>query len=55
MANEDYKIPVAYVFHNGNLEQTDRVIYLPVYMLMFLAREKDMEEMIYKIDLDALK
>ena len=55
MANDDYKIPIAYVFHNGNVEQTDRVIYLPVYMLMFLAQEKEMGEMIYKIDLDGLE
>ena len=55
MANEDYKIPLAYVFHNGNVEQTDRVIYLPVYMLMFLVQKKETEDMIYKIDIDDLK
>ncbi len=55
MANEDYKIPVAYVFHNGNIEQADRVIYLPVYMLMFLSQEKETKEMIYKLNLDILK
>ena len=55
MANADYGIPFAYVFHNGNVEQTDRVIYLPVYMLMFLTREKETGEMIYTIDLSVLK
>ena len=55
MSNEDYKIPIAYVFHNGNVEKADQVIYLPLYMLMFLVQEKEMEEMIYKIDLDVLK
>ncbi len=55
MANEAYKIPLAYVFHNGNVEQADRVKYMPIYMLMFLVQKKKMEEMLYTIDLGALK
>lgn len=55
MANEDYNIPAAYVFNNGNVEQIGRVIYLPIYMLMFLTKEKESGEMIYKIDIDVLK
>ncbi len=55
MANDDYGIPYAYVFSSGNVEKTDRVNYLPIYMLMFLAKEKEADEMIYKIDLDVLK
>ncbi len=55
LANEDYAIPAAYVFHNGNVSASGKVTYLPVYMLMFVQREKAPEELIYKIDLDALK
>ena len=55
MANEAYKIPFAYVFHNGNVEQADRVKYMPIYMLMFLVQKKKMEEMLYTIDLGALR
>jgi len=55
MANEEYKIPEAYVFYNGNVEKSDKIIYLPIYMLMFLYQEKEAGDMIYKIDLDDLK
>lgn len=55
LANEDYAIPAAYVFHNGNVSPSGRVTYLPGHMLMFIQREKSPEELIYKIDLDALK
>ena len=55
MANDDYGIPFAYVFNNGNVEKTDKVYYLPIYMLMFLFKEKETGEMIYKIDLEGLK
>lgn len=54
MANEEYKIPVAYVFYNGNVEKTEKIVYLPIYMLMFLYQEET-GDMIYKIDLDDLK
>ena len=54
MANRDYKIPAAYVFHNGNVEKNGRVIYFPIYMLTFLYREKE-TDLFYSLDLDALK
>lgn len=55
LANEEYAIPAAYVFHNGNVSTAGKLAYLPVYMLMFIQRERVPEELIYKIDLDALK
>jgi len=55
LADENYIIPAAYVFHNGNVSVAGKVTYLPVYMLMFIQREKAPEKLIYKIDLDALK
>lgn len=55
LANESYAIPAAYVFHNGNVSVSGKVIYLPIYMLIFVQRKKTPEEFIYKIDLDALR
>ncbi|MCD8363423.1 MAG: AAA family ATPase [Lachnospiraceae bacterium] len=54
MKNERYHIPVAYVFHNGNVSVSDRVVYYPVYMLMFLEKKKLPEELIYDPDFSAL-
>lgn len=55
MANEHYGIPAAYVFHNGNVSTSQRVTYYPIYMLMFVQKEKLPEDMIYRLDLDVLK
>lgn len=55
LTNEDYAIPAAYVFHNGNMSTAGKVSYLPVYMLMFVQRETAPEELLYKINLDGLR
>ncbi len=55
MANEDYAIPAAYVFHNGNVSAVGKVTYYPIYMLMFLQKEKEPGDMVYRLDLSALK
>ena len=55
LANEDYAIEEAYVFHNGNVSVSGKVTYYPIYMLMFLEKEKAEEPMIYKLDLRALQ
>lgn len=55
LANPDYAIPEAYVFHNGNVSTAGKVAYLPIYMLMFVEKEKSEAEMIYRIDLSALQ
>lgn len=52
--NEKYKIPVAYVFHNGNVCRNEKVVYYPVYMLMFLHKERELTNPIYKLDLSVL-
>jgi predicted AAA+ superfamily ATPase len=41
MANEDYAIPAAFVFHNGNISTVGKVTYYPIYMLMFIYKEKE--------------
>ena len=55
MGNPDYAIPMAYVFQNDNVKVDGRIVYLPVYMLMFLQKETNTAPQIYKIDLDGLK
>jgi len=55
MANADYNIPAAYVFHNGNVSTSGKIIYYPIYMLMFLQKENLPEDMIYRLDLSVLK
>jgi Holliday junction resolvase-like predicted endonuclease len=55
MANNDYDIKQAYVFHNGNVSTKGKIAYLPVYMLMFVQKLNESGEMIYKIDLSALQ
>jgi hypothetical protein len=55
MANEDYAIPAAFVFHNGNISTVGKVTYYPIYMLMFIYKEKEQGDMVYRLDLSALK
>ena len=55
MSNPDYAIPVAYVFQNDNVKVDGKVVYLPVYMLMFLQKEMDTAPQIYKVNLEGLK
>lgn len=55
LANADYAIPKAYVFHNGNVQQKDRITYYPIYMLMFIEKENEMQDMIYKPDFSILQ
>lgn len=38
LANPDYAIPEAYVFHNGNVSTAGKVAYLPIYMGGFCFR-----------------
>ena len=53
--NADYNIKEAYVFHNGNIDARDKVVYYPIYMLMFVQKDTEPKEIIYKINLDILK
>lgn len=54
MDNPDYQLPGAYVFSNANVRVVGRIIYLPMYMLMFIVKEKIPGELIYKLDISAL-
>lgn len=55
LGNENYGISKAYVFHNGNIVENCKVTYYPIYMLMFIQKDAELKELIYKINLDALK
>lgn len=56
MGNRDYDIPLAFVFQNDNVRVDGRIVYLPVYMLMFLQKEQiPRESAIYKPNLDRLR
>ncbi len=55
LENEKYQISKAYVFHNGNVSRKGKVVYYPAYMLMFVQKEKELSNPIYKLDLSVLK
>ena len=55
LGNKDYSIPTAFVFQNDNVSIDGRIVYLPIYMLMFLQKEETSAPQIYKLDLDGLK
>lgn len=54
LKDERYAIPQAFVFCNENISTQEKVIYLPIYMIGFLEKEK-IEEYIYSIDLSTLQ
>ena len=54
MDNEEYAIPQALVFCQENTQIKDRLVYLPIYMIMFLQHENN-DELTYQIDLTGLK
>ena len=54
LENEDYQISKAYVFHNGNVSRKGKVLYAPVYMLMFVKKEQELKNPIYKPDFSVL-
>ncbi len=43
------------MFQNDNVRVSGKIVYLPMYMLMFLHKEPDTTPQIYKLDLEALK
>lgn len=55
LSNKIYEINEAYVFHNGNIAIKEKIVYYPIYMLMFVQKKLEMKEIVYKIDLDVLK
>ena len=50
----EYDISQAFVLCNDNLRVVNRIIYLPIYMLMFISKAKSPQPLIYKIDIKGL-
>ena len=40
---------------NENVQVVENIVYYPIYMVMFLQKEEEQEEMIYKPDFSALQ
>lgn len=55
IANKDYAIPKAYVFQNDNVSTNGKIVYYPIYMLMFVEHKGLKTDLIYNLDLDVLK
>ncbi len=53
MENEEYAVPMAYVFSQENVQIKGRVIYYPIYMITFF-EQVQVEEKVYKFDLTGL-
>ncbi|MBI9094786.1 MAG: ATP-binding protein [Sphaerochaeta sp.] len=51
----NYAIQEALVFHNDNVSHKGKVIYYPMYMLMFLEKTDLAQDLIYSLDLDVLR
>ena len=49
----EYDIPEAVVFNNGNLHVSGNIIYAPIYMVMFLEKDNT-APVFYKVDLTGL-
>ena len=52
--NDELKIEKGFVYNNSNLKNVGKVLYLPIYMIMFL-KDKQESSLIYEPDLSALK
>ena len=49
MNDLNYDIPEAYILNQNNIEIKDKLIYLPIYMLMFIEND-EIKNPIYKLD-----
>lgn len=49
----EYDLPEAVVFNNDNLKVSEKIIYAPVYMVMFLEKNNTVPDF-YKVDLSGL-
>lgn len=53
LESSEYNIKEALVFSNSNVKQAGKILYVPIYMVMFLEKKKDFS-LIYRVDLSAL-
>ena len=55
MSNADYDIKEAFVFQNDNVSTDGKIVYYPIYMLMFLENKNREKDLIFRLDIDVLK
>ena len=55
LSTGNYAIPQGIVLCNENVQVVENIVYYPIYMGMFLQKEEEQEEMIYKPDFSALQ
>ena len=53
MNDLNYDIPKAYILNQNNIEIKDKLVYLPIYMLMFIKND-EIKNPVYKLDLKGL-
>ena len=51
---ERYDVSKAYVLSNENVSSDGKVVYLPIYMMMFIQKNDDLQDLIYKPDFSDL-
>lgn len=54
MANPDYNISAAFVFHSGNVSVKEKITYYPIYMMMFLREPELAQNLTYTPDFGVL-
>ena len=54
MSNQEFDYPFGIVLCNGNIENEDRTLYLPVYMIGFLQNVQNNKPNIVKLDITSL-
>lgn len=54
LVNESYGIDEGIILSNGNVEKKDKRVYLPIYMIMFIKKRKQMEALIVDMDISEL-
>ena len=54
MSNQEFDYPLGIVLCNGNIENEDRTLYLPVYMIEFLQNVQNNKPNIVKLDITSL-
>lgn len=53
MNDLNYDISEAYILNQNNIETKDKLIYLPIHMLMYIEND-EIKDPIYKLDLKGL-
>lgn len=54
VSNPEYNIAEAFVLCNDNLQIKGKITYLPVYMIMFLQKNQNIDSQIFSVNIDGL-